>query len=87
MELGIKGWCRNTKDGTVKGVIQGEGGPMNEMLYNLRHVLEKLNKSQCFYRKYWLQNKGSPTSRIEKAVFGEMIKIEDYTYNNFAVKG
>ncbi|XP_064455489.1 acylphosphatase-1-like [Ornithodoros turicata] len=27
-ELGLKGWCRNTRQGTVEGVIQG---PMDKM--------------------------------------------------------
>ena len=29
--LGIRGWCMNTREGTVKGVIEGEEKPFNEM--------------------------------------------------------
>ncbi|EDS37161.1 acylphosphatase [Culex quinquefasciatus] len=65
--LGLKGWCMNTRDGTVKGQMEGEAKPINEM-------------------KYWLQNKGSPTSRIDKAVFGELKEIPKYSYNDFGIK-
>ncbi|XP_039430524.2 acylphosphatase-2 [Culex pipiens pallens] len=65
--LGLKGWCMNTRDGTVKGQMEGEAKPINEM-------------------KYWLQNKGSPTSRIDKAVFGELKEITKYSYNDFGIK-
>uniref|UniRef100_A0A182RYC6 acylphosphatase n=1 Tax=Anopheles funestus TaxID=62324 RepID=A0A182RYC6_ANOFN len=47
--LGIRGWCMNTRDDTVKGQLEGEEKAMNEM-------------------KHWLQTKGSPSSRIDKAV-------------------
>lgn len=30
-KLGVRGWCMNTNDGTVKGVIEGEEKPFNEM--------------------------------------------------------
>ncbi|EAT39863.1 AAEL008369-PB [Aedes aegypti] len=65
--LGLKGWCMNTRDGTVKGQMEGEAKPVNEM-------------------KHWLQTKGSPTSRIDKAVFSEMKEISKYSFNDFSVK-
>uniref|UniRef100_A0A023EEW2 Acylphosphatase n=1 Tax=Aedes albopictus TaxID=7160 RepID=A0A023EEW2_AEDAL len=65
--LGLKGWCMNTRDGTVKGQMEGEVKPMNEM-------------------KHWLQTKGSPTSRIDKAVFSEMKEIVKYSFNDFSIK-
>nr|XP_019558405.2 acylphosphatase-2 isoform X2 [Aedes albopictus] len=65
--LGLKGWCMNTRDGTVKGQMEGEAKPMNEM-------------------KHWLQTKGSPTSRIDKAVFSEMKEIAKYSFNDFSIK-
>lgn len=30
-KLGLRGWCMNTRDGTVKGVIEGETDKINEM--------------------------------------------------------
>lgn len=30
-ELGVRGWCMNTKEGTVKGEIEGEETPFNKM--------------------------------------------------------
>uniref|UniRef100_A0A336MHT4 Acylphosphatase n=1 Tax=Culicoides sonorensis TaxID=179676 RepID=A0A336MHT4_CULSO len=65
--LGVRGWCMNTRDGTVKGQLEGEQKPVDEM-------------------KIWLQTKGSPTSRIDKAVFSEMKEIENYTFNGFGIK-
>ncbi|XP_019558405.3 acylphosphatase-2 isoform X2 [Aedes albopictus] len=65
--LGLKGWCMNTRDGTVKGQMEGEAKPMNEM-------------------KHWLQTKGSPTSRIDKAVFSEMKEIAKYSFNDYSIK-
>jgi len=29
--LGIKGWCMNTRDGTVKGQMEGEAKPVEDM--------------------------------------------------------
>jgi acylphosphatase len=30
--LGITGWVRNRKDGTVEALVQGEDGPVSEMI-------------------------------------------------------
>uniref|UniRef100_A0A1Q3FZB9 Acylphosphatase n=2 Tax=Culex tarsalis TaxID=7177 RepID=A0A1Q3FZB9_CULTA len=65
--LGLRGWCMNTRDGTVKGQMEGEEKPINEM-------------------KYWLQKKGSPTSRIDKVVFGELKEIPKYSFNDFGIR-
>ncbi|XP_070493342.1 acylphosphatase-2-like [Chironomus tepperi] len=66
-KLGVRGWCMNTKDGTVKGQMEGEEGPLNQM-------------------KEWLSKTGSPSSRIDKAVFSEPKVISDFTYENFSIK-
>ncbi|XP_055609859.1 acylphosphatase-2 [Uranotaenia lowii] len=65
--LGLRGWCMNTRDGTVKGQIEGDEKPVEEM-------------------KHWLKTKGSPTSRIDKAVFGPSKEITKYSFNDFAIK-
>ncbi|XP_058449743.1 acylphosphatase-2-like [Malaya genurostris] len=65
--LGLHGWCMNTRDGTVKGVMEGDERNINEM-------------------KHWLQTKGSPSSRIDKVVFGEMGEIPKYTFNDFGIR-
>ncbi|XP_068151471.1 acylphosphatase-2 [Drosophila tropicalis] len=36
-QLGITGWCMNTKEGTVKGVIEGNLDKLNEMKHWLQH--------------------------------------------------
>ncbi|XP_055857201.1 acylphosphatase-2-like [Episyrphus balteatus] len=65
--LGVRGWCMNTDDGTVKGQLEGELNKINEM-------------------KHWLQTKGSPQSRIDKAVFSEAKEIDDYSFSEFGIK-
>ncbi|XP_054747925.1 acylphosphatase-2 [Anastrepha obliqua] len=66
-QFGLRGWCMNTSQGTVRGQMEGELNKINEM-------------------KYWLQTKGSPNSRIDKAVFSEMKEIPDYTFKAFTIK-
>ncbi|XP_058171889.1 acylphosphatase-2-like [Anopheles ziemanni] len=65
--LGVRGWCMNTKDDTVKGQLEGEEKPFNEM-------------------KYWLQTKGSPSSRIDKAVFSVPKEVTSYSFKDFSIR-
>uniref|UniRef100_A0A182NYM1 Acylphosphatase n=1 Tax=Anopheles dirus TaxID=7168 RepID=A0A182NYM1_9DIPT len=65
--LGMRGWCMNTRDGSVKGQLEGEEKSFNEM-------------------KYWLQTKGSPSSRIDKAVFSVPIEISTYSFKDFSIR-
>ncbi|XP_059620942.1 acylphosphatase-2-like [Phlebotomus argentipes] len=37
-ELGLKGWCMNTYDGTVKGVMEGSPDQIRKMKDWLQHV-------------------------------------------------
>ncbi|EDW05089.1 GH11746 [Drosophila grimshawi] len=36
-ELGLYGWCMNTKDGTVKGIVEGPVDLISEMRIWLQH--------------------------------------------------
>ncbi|XP_068154306.1 acylphosphatase-2 [Drosophila tropicalis] len=65
--LGVRGWCMNTRDGTVKGQLEAALPQLNEM-------------------KHWLQNKGSPSSVIEKAEFSAAREIENYTFTEFTIR-
>ncbi|XP_028141150.1 acylphosphatase-2 [Diabrotica virgifera virgifera] len=65
--LNLKGWCMNTKQDTVKGIIEGPTKNVEEM-------------------KLWLQETGSPSSRIDKAVFSNQKTINQYTYDSFKIK-
>uniref|UniRef100_A0A182W2T6 acylphosphatase n=1 Tax=Anopheles minimus TaxID=112268 RepID=A0A182W2T6_9DIPT len=65
--LGLRGWCMNTRDDTVKGQLEGEEKAMNEM-------------------KYWLQTKGSPSSRIDNAVFSVPKEITSYSFKDFSIR-
>lgn len=64
--LGLRGWCKNTPEGTVVGTIQGPP--------------EKIAKM-----KTWLQNTGSPSSRIDKAEFKNESDINEFTFTDFEI--
>ncbi|KAL1285705.1 Acylphosphatase-2 [Trichinella pseudospiralis] len=66
-DLGLVGWCQNTKTGTVVGQVEGPKNEVNEM-------------------KIWLENVGSPSSRIDKAVFKNEKEISTLNFNSFDVK-
>jgi acylphosphatase len=65
-KLGLTGWCKNTQEGTVVGVIEGE-----------RKEIDKM--------KVWLREKGSPKSRIDKAVFSDATEIEEREFASFEI--
>jgi len=62
----LRGWCKNTEQGTVIGHLQGPNFAIDQM-------------------KIWLQNTGSPYSKIEKAHFTDEKEIQDYAFDNFSV--
>ncbi|CAG2057845.1 unnamed protein product [Timema podura] len=41
-ELGLRGWCMNTSEGTVRGAMEGQAGKVAEMKYWLQN--SELNK-------------------------------------------
>ncbi|KAM3958944.1 acylphosphatase-2 [Aphomia sociella] len=64
--LGLRGWCKNTEQGTVLGHVQGPSDKVETMIH-------------------WLETTGSPSSKIEKAVFSNQKDITDYTFDNFKI--
>ncbi|CAG0924691.1 unnamed protein product, partial [Notodromas monacha] len=62
-QLGLTGWCRNTRTGTVEGVMEGPRGKVDQM-------------------KRWLREEGSPSSRIDDAVFRNEEAIPSAKYPN-----
>lgn len=85
--LGVRGWCMNTRDGTVKGVIEGEQKPFAEMYFrtflcDLRSFTELFQ----YFRRHWLTNVGSSQSRIDKAVFSEIKTSTDYSFPEFGIR-
>nr|XP_036675245.1 acylphosphatase-2-like [Drosophila suzukii] len=65
-KLGVRGWCKNTTENTVKGEIQAH-----------RHAFESM--------RLWLKHTGSPTSRIDKCIFGDTSELSEFTYSNFSI--
>jgi acylphosphatase len=57
----------NTRDDTVKGQLEGEEKPIQEMMH-------------------WLQKIGSPSSRIDKAVFSPVKQISAYSFDGFVIR-
>ncbi|XP_051238707.1 acylphosphatase-2-like [Dicentrarchus labrax] len=63
--LGLSGWVKNTRSGTVIGQIQGPPDKVNDM-------------------KLWLKSVGSPSSRIDRAVFSnerDILKLESHGFS------
>lgn len=86
-QLNLRGWCMNTAEGTVKGQLEGPQNELNEMyVFALQFNSEKLFYQLFLFRKHWLQNKGSPSSRIDKAEFSAMKPIDDYSFQSFGIK-
>uniref|UniRef100_A0A3Q2ZZ13 acylphosphatase n=1 Tax=Kryptolebias marmoratus TaxID=37003 RepID=A0A3Q2ZZ13_KRYMA len=65
--LGLSGWVKNTRQGTVIGQIQGPADRVNDM-------------------KHWLKNVGSPSSRIDRAVFSNERDISKLEILNFSTR-
>ncbi|XP_014832067.1 PREDICTED: acylphosphatase-2-like isoform X1 [Poecilia mexicana] len=63
--LGLGGWVKNTRQGTVIGQIQGPAQQVNSM-------------------KLWLKNVGSPSSRIDRAVFSNERDISKLEVQGFS---
>ncbi|CAG0913236.1 unnamed protein product [Notodromas monacha] len=41
-QLGLTGWCRNTRTGTVEGVMEGPRGKVDQMLVFMLNNVEKI---------------------------------------------
>ncbi|XP_029949859.1 acylphosphatase-2 [Salarias fasciatus] len=65
--LGVSGWVKNTRQGTVVGQIQGPEDQVKEM-------------------KFWLKNVGSPSSRIDRAVFSNERDIPKLELQGFCTR-
>merc|ERR1711971_486131 len=64
--LGLRGWVKNTRDGTVTGELEGEQARVTEM-------------------RSWLETKGSPQSRIDRAEFRNVRQITKFSFENFKI--
>lgn len=77
----------NTAAGTVKGQMEGNTKQIQEMLEGTIELLRfcDFSISLFVYRQHWLQNIGSPTSKIEKAIFSAPKKIESPSFSDFKI--
>ncbi|XP_047221590.1 acylphosphatase-2-like isoform X4 [Girardinichthys multiradiatus] len=65
--LGLSGWVKNTRQGTVIGQIQGPADRVSNM-------------------KLWLKNVGSPSSRIDQAIFSNERDISKPEIHGFSTR-
>ncbi|KAM9732621.1 acylphosphatase-2 [Menidia menidia] len=65
--LGLSGWVKNTRQGTVIGQVQGPADRVCDM-------------------KNWLKNVGSPSSRIDRAVFTNERNISKLEIHGFSTR-
>ena len=56
---------------TEKNTVQGELEGTTDIVENMKN---------------WLRNEGSPSSRIDQAVFKNEREIQQYSFNGFAIK-
>ncbi|XP_036401155.1 acylphosphatase-2-like isoform X2 [Megalops cyprinoides] len=66
-KLGVNGWVKNTRQGTVVGQVQGPADKVREM-------------------KAWLSKVGSPSSRIDRAVFSNERDIPKLEIRGFGTR-
>ncbi|XP_061086841.1 acylphosphatase-2-like isoform X1 [Conger conger] len=66
-KLGVSGWVKNTRQGTVVGQVQGPSDRVREM-------------------KSWLSKVGSPSSRIDRAVFSNERDIAKLEMRGFGTR-
>ncbi|XP_062123231.1 acylphosphatase-2, partial [Drosophila sulfurigaster albostrigata] len=66
-KLGVRGWCMNSENGTILGLIQGNPRSFEAM-------------------RLWLTYTGSPTSRIDKCVFGPTTELVEFTFEEFTIR-
>ncbi|KAG5855488.1 acylphosphatase-2-like isoform X1 [Anguilla rostrata] len=66
-KLGVNGWVKNTRQGTVVGQVQGPSDKVREM-------------------KAWLSKVGSPSSRIDRAVFSNERDIPKLEMRGFGTR-
>ncbi|KAL4612810.1 acylphosphatase-2-like [Arapaima gigas] len=66
-KLGVSGWVKNTRQGTVTGQVQGPTDKVREM-------------------KVWLSKVGSPSSRIDRAVFSNERDIPKLEIKGFGTR-
>uniref|UniRef100_I3KV25 Acylphosphatase 2, muscle type n=1 Tax=Oreochromis niloticus TaxID=8128 RepID=I3KV25_ORENI len=65
--LGLSGWVKNTRQGTVIGQVQGPWDKVSDM-------------------KHWLKSVGSPSSRIDRAVFSNERDISKVEIHGFSTR-
>lgn len=91
-ELGLTGWCRNTRYGTVEGEYEcytpghGDGGPVNNdgNSQYCRHHCKCSSTIEEF--RNWLCHIGSDKSRIDNCTFTEEVtSASSRRFENFVI--
>ncbi|XP_043551888.1 acylphosphatase-2-like isoform X3 [Chiloscyllium plagiosum] len=87
-KLGVVGWVRNTRRGTVEGQVQGKEELVNSMSGSLEQVTKVINFQSLTSRtwKNWLSKVGSPSSRIDRAHFSNEKEISKMEFSNFTTR-
>lgn len=76
--LGLVGYVRNASDGSVEGDAQGNVDNIDQMLVKVPGITDVT-------RKHWLQNVGSPKSRIDRTEL-ESYCLQEVTYQSFSIR-
>ncbi|XP_077437722.1 acylphosphatase 2, muscle type isoform X3 [Vanacampus margaritifer] len=76
--VGVVGWVKNTRGGTVVGHLQGRADDVQHMKKTILSVRVR--------RKAWLSETGSPSSRITKTSFSNERTLPALEMSGFSTR-
>ncbi|KAI8422776.1 hypothetical protein MSG28_006521 [Choristoneura fumiferana] len=92
--IGIVGWVKNSKNGTIVGKIQGVKTTMDQMSARIATTIFLANpavKQQCLHCCVsawvdWLSTTGSPGCKIDKCDLTNKEYLARLDYTNFSIR-
>ncbi|KAM7117084.1 acylphosphatase-2 isoform 2-T2 [Ciconia maguari] len=87
-KLGVVGWVKNTRQGTVTGQVQGPEDKVNAIQYFKQDLvsLPSAKGTALLIQKSWLSKVGSPSSRIDRTNFSNEKEISKLDFSGFSTR-
>ncbi|XP_072713677.1 acylphosphatase-2 isoform X2 [Ciconia boyciana] len=87
-KLGVVGWVKNTRQGTVTGQVQGPEDKVNAIQYFKQDLvsLPSAKDTALLIQKSWLSKVGSPSSRIDRTNFSNEKEISKLDFSGFSTR-
>ena len=84
-ELGLMGWCRNTRRGTVEGEYEARQLSASQRLPSVKEYGDSdLGVEEAAFKE-WLCNIGSPRSSIDKCTFSKKFVSDTNIFDEFRI--